>query len=571
MKVFELLLRDIKTTPKAFYPVISFAVVSGLSNAFLIATINSAVETVANNDPNWQYLFKYLLCLFLFFHTRRYMLDRSIEIVESVVSQIRLRLVDKVRLTELVTLEKYGSATIYARITQDATIVSNSSRNIINGVQQSILIIFILFYIATISLWSFGFVILGLITGMFYYIGLSNNFQAMWKRVSEEETAFFSKLAHLLQGFNEISINRRKNEDVFETYVTVNDKISDYRIKTIKRYNITLIFLQVFFYILLGLILFALPRFHAEHSEHIIKIVAAILFMVGPMDGVIYSVPTLANANNSAHNIMELESQLKEELKKMREQRIDPYSPDAYRSLPFQSGISLKGLSYQYPQSNGYGTGFQVGPIDLTIRKGELIFVTGGNGSGKSTFLKLFTGLYKPDAGQIRLDEEKDYPGKEVNMLNYQQYQNLFSIIFSDYHLFDKIYGVEREIDPDEVKALLASMELPEEKTTYIDGAFTNINLSSGQKKRLALTTALLEDKPIYIFDEVAADLDPEFRDKFYFEILKELKARNKTILVVSHDQQYWSVSDRLIRFQDGMMWELSKVEVRSLVEKVLK
>lgn len=393
----------------------------------------------------------------------------------------------------------------------------------------------------------------------------------MWKRVSEEETAFFSKLAHLLQGFNEISINRRKNEDVFETYVTVNDKISDYRIKTIKRYNITLIFLQVFFYILLGLILFALPRFHAEHSEHIIKIVAAILFMVGPMDGVIYSVPTLANANNSAHNIMELESQLKEELKKMREQRIDPYSPDAYRSLPFQSGISLKGLSYQYPQSNGYGTGFQVGPIDLTIRKGELIFVTGGNGSGKSTFLKLFTGLYKPDAGQIRLDEEKDYPGKEVNMLNYQQYQNLFSIIFSDYHLFDKIYGVEREIDPDEVKALLASMELPEEKTTYIDGAFTNINLSSGQKKRLALTTALLEDKPIYIFDEVAADLDPEFRDKFYFEILKELKARNKTILVVSHDQQYWSVSDRLIRFQDGMMWELSKVEVRSLVEKVLK
>ena len=117
------------------------------------------------------------------------------------------------------------------------------------------------------------------------------------------------------------------------------------------------------------------------------------------------------------------------------------------------------------------------------------------------------------------------------------------------------------------MNALLKSLGMPEEKTTYKDGAFTSIHLSSGQKKRLALATVMLEDKPIYVFDEVAADLDPDFRDKFYFEILQEMKARNKTILVVTHDQQYWNACDRLIQFQDGMVRELSKQEVRTLVE----
>lgn len=109
-------------------------------------------------------------------------------------------------------------------------------------------------------------------------------------------------------------------------------------------------------------------------------------------------------------------------------------------------------------------------------------------------------------------------------------------------------------------------MELPEEKTAYRNGAFTNTRLSGGQRKRLALAASLLENKAVYIFDEVAADLDPEFRDKFYYTILPALKAQGKTILAVSHDVQYWSVPDRLLRMQDGKLMELSKEEVRQLI-----
>ncbi|MCB0614597.1 MAG: ATP-binding cassette domain-containing protein, partial [Phaeodactylibacter sp.] len=282
---------------------------------------------------------------------------------------------------------------------------------------------------------------------------------------------------------------------------------------------------------------------------------------IGPLTAVIFFIPRLTDASNSARNIIDLENQMEDEIKEMQGQKLEPYSPVNYRQLPFQDTIRLKELSYQYPAGNSLVAGFSVGPIDLAIRKGELIFITGGNGSGKSSFLKLLTGLYAPQSGFIELDGVNGR-GLVVNSLNRQQYRNLFSIIFSDYYLYDKIYGVEGKIQPAAVNALLENMGLPREKTVYENGAFTSIKLSSGQRKRLALAIAIFEDKPIYVFDEVAADLDPQFRDKFYFEILPELRARNKTVLVVSHDQQYWNVSDRLIHFQDGSIRELSREEV---------
>ncbi|MEI6411728.1 MAG: cyclic peptide export ABC transporter [Bacteroidota bacterium] len=571
MEIFKLLKREIKTPSNSLA---GFILLSSVSNAFLIGIINGAAESVASKQMNWQYFVMYLLCLGIFFYSKKYTLDRSSEIVEMVINRLRLRLVDKVRLTELVTLEKYGTATLYARITQDATTISNISTIIINSLQQSIMIVCTLLYIAAISMWSFLIIVAGLALGLMSYMNHSAVFQAMWQEVSRKETSFFEKLNHILRGFNEININRRKNEDVYNEYVRVNNALRSQRLKTSKMYNVTLTYTQILFYLLLGAILFVLPRLQADNSAAVImKVVSSVLFIIGPLEGILYSIPGLASANNSANNIMDLEAQLEEELKKQKEQQINHHAPEAYQLMPFEHQIDLRGLEYQYKNNgwNGNGASFKVGPINLTIRKGELIFITGGNGSGKSSFAKLLTGLYKPAMGQIIIDGTEDGRGGiEVNMRNYQQYQNLYSIIFSDFHLFDKVYGLEHTLDPVEVNALLQSMNLSSEKTSYKDGAFTNIHLSSGQKKRLALTTVLLEDKPIYFFDEVASDLDPEFRDKFYYEILSELKARNKTVIVISHDQQYWNVPDRLLQFQDGRMRELSKTEVVALVSSMI-
>jgi putative ATP-binding cassette transporter len=563
MKLIELLKREIPNPSPLLFV---FSALSGISNACLIAVINGAAESVSNKSINWQYTILYVLCASVFFYSKKYTLDRSSELVEWVINRVRRRLADKVRHTELVSLDKYGTATIYARISQDATIISNVTTNIINSVQSSIMIIFTLLYVAWISTWSFGLISAGLGLGVFHYMGYSERFQNMWRTVSLKETIFYEKLNHILKGFKEIRINRRKNEEVFRNYEEINDATRDYRVQTSQQYNRILIFTQVFFYIMLGVILFVLPKLHIEYAGSIIKVVTSFLFISGPLEGIIYAIPSFSNANNAANNLILLEQQLEEELKKLGEDRLSPHDALSYECLPFERCLELRDVRYQYAPRNGNEARFQIGPFNLKIQKGELIFITGGNGSGKSTFMHLITGLYKPNSGSISLDSEEGRGGILVNQQNYQCYQNLFSIIFSDYHLFDKIYGIEQTLDAEEVNRLMQKLGLPHEKVKYQSGGFTNTHLSSGQKKRLALVTSILEDKSIYIYDEVAADLDPEFRDQFYFVILPELKRRNKTVLVVSHDQQYWLVPDRLLHFQDGVMHELTRSEVATLI-----
>src|SRR6202021_2197431 len=160
-------------------------------------------------------------------------------------------------------------------------------------------------------------------------------------------------------------------------------------------------------------------------------------------------------------------------------------------------------------------TAFSIGPIDFTLRSGELVFITGGNGSGKSTFLRVLAGLYPPAGGEIFIN------AAAVRPQNRQSYRNLFPPIFSDFHLFDRVYGI-KEINRQRLDQLLLITELSE-KTSMEDHHITNIDLSSGQRKRLALVLALLEDRSIFLFDEWAAEQDPPFRRKFYREILPEL------------------------------------------------
>jgi putative ATP-binding cassette transporter len=128
----------------------------------------------------------------------------------------------------------------------------------------------------------------------------------------------------------------------------------------------------------------------------------------------------------------------------------------------------------------------------------------------------------------------------------------LFSAIFSDFHLFEKLHGLSA-VDPERVNALLRLMEISD-KTAFSEGHFTNTHLSTGQRKRLALVVSYLEDKPIYVFDEVAADQDPQFRRYFYETLLPELKSAGKTVVVVSHDDRYFQAGDRVLQMDYGKL-----------------
>jgi putative ATP-binding cassette transporter len=217
--------------------------------------------------------------------------------------------------------------------------------------------------------------------------------------------------------------------------------------------------------------------------------------------------------------------------------------------------IEMRNVEFRYVHERSDSV-FQVGPVDFTLRSGDLVFITGGNGSGKSTFLKLLAGLYEPDSGEITLD------GARVNEKRRGQYRSLIAAVFADYHLFRRLYGIA-DPDPLEVERLLEQFKL-DRKTSLSDGEFKTIELSSGQRRRLALIVSLLEKRPILMLDEWAADQDPEFRRKFYHELLPALHRGGATVVVVSHDDRYldeMEVQGRRLRMDEGRFVQGHPVE----------
>ena len=464
MELVELLRKDLKENVA---PLAVFTLITGMANAALISFINTGAEYVTNDQVSHRVALLFLISLMIYILGKRYVAMRAAVLVEAILNKIRYRLADKIRHAELATLEARGTSPFYARLGQDTVKVSNFTASVITAIQAVILIVFTTLYISTISIKAFVLVTIMLSVCFLVYSSRRKVFRTMWLKLSEYETRFYEKLGHILDGFKEIKINRSKNESVLQDFALVNEEMKDYKTGLVQAYIRLSIFSQAFFFILLGSVIFVFPQFHEEYATNIIKITAAILFISGPFEIVLNGNQQLANANSSARNILELEAEL-EEVLRQNEMTIEAQNhPEAFEELPFSDNIRFHNLSFAYPPVKGRDYIFEVGPIDLTIKKGELIFITGGNGSGKSTFLKLMTGLYQPKAGQILVDvDEAGRPDTTVTPANYQQYRNLFTTIFTDFHLFDKLYGI-KNTDPAAINEVLKNIELSADKTTY--------------------------------------------------------------------------------------------------------
>ncbi|WP_459623416.1 ATP-binding cassette domain-containing protein [Dickeya oryzae] len=227
-------------------------------------------------------------------------------------------------------------------------------------------------------------------------------------------------------------------------------------------------------------------------------------------------------------------------------------APSSHHSLSKRLAwqtLNVRQLTFHYQADAGDQYRFGIGPIDAQFRRGEAVFLTGGNGSGKSTFAKLLVGLYQPDQGQISLDD--DIVSDTIPLTEYQQ---AFSTIFADFFLFDHVLDEwGNPADDAMIQRHLTDLEL-NNKVSVSHGQLSSTNLSSGQKKRLALIMSYCENTPICVFDEWAADQDPRFRRLFYTEIIPRLKAQNKLVIVITHDDRYFHLADQLLRFDDGQL-----------------
>ncbi|MCP4107926.1 MAG: cyclic peptide export ABC transporter [Desulfobacteraceae bacterium] len=468
-------------------------------------------------------------------------LNQATIIAEEAVRSVRVRLADKLRRTELRFLETEKKGEIYARIVEDTEIISQTSANITNTLEAFLTSIVVFLYMMTISV--SGFVVALLCIVCIYGVFFSNYFKVKEKikKARLEEADFFDLLNDTLSGFKEIKINSRKNSALFADIEDLSHEIEANTLEPELEFDKGIIVLgSMLLNISLGVLIFIVPLFSHSHGKVVIKLVTSMLFVIGLMGMVLRGTSVNVMANVGVENLERLEDAIDEfGVHEETEDLKDSYSD--FREIVLDSVV------FQYMDKEEVL--FKAGPIDLKIRQGEILFIVGGNGSGKSTLLKLLTGLYYPMAGGRIITDDRT-----VTRDNYQSYRELFSIIFTDFHLFRKLYGLE-SVDGQKVKSLLKKLDI-HTKTDYSEGRFINTNLSTGQRKRLAYIAALLENKPVYVFDEWAADQDPVFRKHFYENFLEDLRTMNKTVIAVTHDDRYFDSADRVIKLEEGKIAE---------------
>lgn len=520
--------------------ILIYATISGLANASILAVINAAAGSVSDLELNYKYLFMFIIALAINIITQRYLFDKSSTIIERIVHGIRVRLTGKIRRAEMVDLDAIGKGEIYNRMTQQTSEVSQSAGVIIAALQSAIMVSFSVMYLATISLWAFALTILIVVIGISVYLNKEKFIVQFIHKTNASEVKLFNALTHLLDGFKEVKLSQDRSSDLSNHISTVASEVRGHRVQTERLYNWNYIFAQSFFYVLVAVMVFILPRFIEMYADNVTEIAAVILFIIGPLSTVVSGFPAYTKANIAVLDINDLEKNLDH-----MNGRPHNFDKSVQQRIASFSTVELKGVEFSYYDVQKDAL-FKTGPIDLTIKKGETLFIVGGNGSGKSTLLKLLTGLYTPEEGKIKVD---DLP---ITGQNVQEYREQFSAIFSDFHLFDRLYGI-KDWSKDQINSLIREFQL-DDKTSFVDGVFTNLNLSTGQKKRIAMIVALLENRPICVFDEWAADQDPEFRRYFYYDLIPKLKQTGKTIIIVSHDDQYFSTADRVMRMDYGQL-----------------
>jgi len=525
---------------------LAYMFVSGLSNAFILYIINEAAATVTYAEMNTRFFIMFIVVISIYILTQLYIFKKASAIVDQIVQKIRIRLTEKIiKRAELIDMDNIGNSRIYNHMTHQTSEVSNYANEITAAVQSLIMVIFAVLYLGTISIEALIVTIGVVAVGIIVYLGMETKIIPFINKYNESEIKLFSTLSHLLDGFKEIKLSHDRSEDIRDHIDEVSKEAMNNSITTKVMYANAYIFAQTFFYVLVGIMVFVLPRFFEMYTESVTQITAVILFIIGPLSSVVAGIPAYTRSDIAIRNILLLEAEL-DNLK------VDPptFNESRYKQLREFKELKFEGLEFNYYDRNKDKT-FSVGPVDLNIKRGETLFLIGGNGSGKSTLLKLITALYRPVNGRILVDETEITPNFK------QEYRELYSAIFADFHLFDQLYGI-KNWDPDTVESLISEMRLTD-KTEFKDGVFSNINLSTGQRKRIAMIVSKLEDRDVYIFDEWAADQDPQFTEYYYYTLLPELKNAGKTLIIVSHDDsKFFSTADRVLRMDDGKLSDVT-------------
>ncbi len=545
--VFSLFFPQTNEYKKSIPMLILLSLLSGGANGVVIFLIAGSIYS---EFELFYILYYFVLAFFVYILGTKVIQTKLIKITYDIVYDLRMKLIEKIFYTSYQKFEKLDRGRVYATLNDDTDRIGNAATVIVQLITGIITVTVGFTYLATISFWTTAVTLaVVLVIAVVYYV-VSQSAQGDFEAVRDTRNVYMRLLNGLLDGFKELSLHFNKKREFKNDLEKI---CSEYRSKSrtaLTKFVNAFIIGESFIIVVLGAVSFAIPKLLPGISAiTIMSFIMVLLYLIGPFTYIFNSLPALMQIKVSWNRIKQFTNDVPA--------NIDPEkltTLESKKSIKVVEHLKAENLFFEYKNQNETKTAndnqtFTLGPIDLDIKKGEITFIIGGNGSGKTTLAKLLTGLYIPDNGTIQID------GQPVDNYQLGEY---FSTVFSDYHLFEKLYNVDLTDKADTIENCLQMLQL-DNKVSIIKNTFSTIDLSGGQRKRLALMQCYLEDFPIYLFDEIAADQDPEFRKFFYRDLLLRMKREGKIVIAITHDDHYFEVADRVIKMDMGKIEHIEK------------
>jgi len=516
-----------------FLGVIALSLASAALGIGLIAFIN--IKLIVTSHASMAVLPQFLaLLLLLMVITLGSQLALTV-LGHHFVYKLRGQFIKRIMDTDIERIEQIGNAQLLASLSSDIRNITLAFVRLPELLQGMILTLGCAAYLGWLSPKMLAVTAVWLVVTIWVSFKLVAKVYSHLGHVREAEDRLQKDYETVIQGRKELALNRQRAQQIYQddyqqdaaTYRKHIIGADTFHLSAVNWSNIMMLGA-------IGMVFYMANSLGWSNNAVAATFSLTLLFLRTPLLQAVGALPTLLSAQVA--------------FSKLKTLRLAEYHPTFAQAQPNRQWqrLELRDLTFAYQ-----GQGFALGPLNLTIKRGERVFLIGGNGSGKSTLAMLLTGLYTPQSGQILLDEEV------IEAKNIEDYRQLFSAVFTDFHLFGQMMGPNgQKPDPKIVENWLNHLKMTA-KLEIDNNKIANLQLSQGQRKRVALLLAAAEGRDFLLLDEWAADQDPQFRSVFYRDLLPQLTAMGKTVLAISHDDRYFLHADRLLEMRQGQLREL--------------
>ncbi|MGG8495337.1 cyclic peptide export ABC transporter [Tenacibaculum sp. TC6] len=542
MGLFKLLQKKSKFF---YFNLALLGIINAVWASALLLFINNKVTgeklPFVNEEYDWAIFSALIVVSFV---VARYFQAYMIKLTYELGNELNLSIFNKLRFTDYKEFQELGEDKVRTAMT-DVTTLQKFPQSFIEAFNAGIMVAIGVVYLFVTH--AIGALIVSgtlLALAIVYYIR-NISIEKDINKARDLANVYQENVNDFLRGFREIKMSTHRSDVIYNEYLKKNrNKVKDLTIKTVTKYLVNDLMGNYAGYLMIGIILFALPAVIVISADVRTNFVVTILYLLGPVSSVVGAIQEFTKMKVAVQRLHHFNKILG-----VVEGEVLTHGNMTDFNTSFES-IRFENVTFEYFNEQKEEV-FRLKPLNLTITKGESIFITGGNGSGKSTFIMLLAGLYKPSSGNIYLN------GTKIELDKYSYYRDQISCIFTDNYLFSENYNnFDYIVRSTELDELVNEMKMDEVYEIDKEKGKVKTTLSKGQQKRVAFIYSLMENKDVLILDEWAAEQDPEFRAYFYKEIIPNLREKGKTVIAVTHDDAYFNEAGRLVKFNYGRIIE---------------